>query len=84
VSTRGYSPERRVNPLYQLLAGPLFWAAAIVWDYQPWKLPVTVLWFLPVTYWLAQRSHHWDEPRVRTSAFIAAGRSTSLRMSLDV
>lgn len=63
MSTRGYSPARRVNPVYQLLAGPLFWAAAIVWDFQPWKLPVTVLWFLPVTWWLAQRSHHWDEPR---------------------
>jgi hypothetical protein len=83
VSTREYSPNRGVNPVYQLLAGPLFWAAAIVWDYQPWKLPVTVLWFLPVTYWLAQRSHHWHEPRVRPTAFVAAGGSGGLRMSLD-
>jgi len=84
VSTMGYSPVRWVNPLYQLLAGPLFWAAVILLDYQPWKLPVTVLWFLPVTWWLAQRSHHWDAPRSGTHAFVAAGsRSTALRMSLD-
>jgi len=74
VSTRGYSPVRRVSPFHQLLAGPLFWAADIIWDYQPWKLPVTVLWFLPVTWWLAQRSHHWNEPRART--FVAARRSS--------
>jgi hypothetical protein len=62
VSTRGYSPVWRVNPLYQLMAGPVFWAADIVWDYQPWKLPLTFLWFLPVTAWLSQRSYSWEGP----------------------
>ena len=65
MSTMGYSPVRRVHPVYQLLAGPVFWVAAILWDYQPWKLPVTVLWFAPVCYWLSQRSHQWAEPAVR-------------------